>query len=311
MDRRNFLKAIAVTGAAVSLKMSDGMDIMAQTTRNTAGNSVDLVAVMGGEPEAMFRRAIDEMGGIGRFVKRGNRVVVKPNIAWDRAPELAANTNPQLVGEIVRQCLAAGAREVVVFDHTCDDWRRAYRTSGIEAAARAAGARVIPGNEESFYRPVALPRGKRLKETKVHRAILDCDVWINVPVLKHHGGTNLTIAMKNLMGIVWDRRFFHRSDLQQCIADSCTLEKVPVLNVVDAYRMLKANGPRGTSAADVVNTKALFISPDMVAVDTASARFFDQIQTMPLSDVGHLAHGEALGVGTMNLDALNVRRVRL
>ena len=311
MDRRDFLKAIAISGAAISLKMSGGMDVMAQTTRNAAGKSVDLVAVMGGEPEALFRRAIQEMGGIGRFVKKGQRVVVKPNIGWDKTPELAANTNPQLVAEIVRQCLAAGAKEVTVFDHTCDDWVKTYKNSGIEAAAKAAGAKVIPANEEAYYRQIALPGGKKLKDAQLHRALLDSDVWINVPILKHHGGANLTISMKNLMGIVWDRRIFHRNDLQQCIADICTLDKKPVLNVVDGYRMLKTNGPRGGSAADVVNSRIIFISPDIVAVDTAAARFFDQIQKMPLEDVAHIANGQTLGVGTMNLDKLNVKRVRL
>ena len=117
--------------------------------------------------------------------------------------------------------------------------------------------------------------------------------------------------MKNMMGIVWDRRFFHQNDLQQCIADICTLQKKAALNVVDAYRIMKTNGPRGRSASDVVLAKGLFISPDIVAVDTAAAKFFNQVREMPLDTVGHLAKGEALKVGTMNLDKLNVKRIKM
>jgi len=301
------LKNLAIVGAAFTLKMKGGMEVFAQT----ASGAADLVAVMGGEPEAMFKRAIEEMGGIDKFVKRGQKIVVKPNIGWDKTPELAANTNPLLIKEIVSQCIAAGAKEVVVFDNTCDNWKRSYATSGIEAAAKAAGAKVIPADDKSYYTEVSLPQGKKLKSMKLHKAILDCDAWINVPILKHHGGANMSIAMKNLMGIIWDRKIFHISNLQQCIADVCTLQKKPVLNVVDAYRVLKANGPRGRSVEDVVLSKALFISQDMVAVDTAATKFFNQIREMPLDDVKHIEHGQELKLGTMDIDKLNVKRIRL
>ena len=176
-----------------------------------------------------------------QFIKPGQKVVVKPNIGWDKVPELAGNTNPKLITEIIKQCFAAGAKEVTVFDHTCDDWQKCYKNSGIEAAAKEAGAKVMPAHLESYYKPVDLPKGQKMKKAKIHEAILNCDVWINVPILKNHGGANLTISMKNHMGIVWDRGFFHQNDLQQCIADICTLEKKAVLNVVDAYRIMKTN----------------------------------------------------------------------
>jgi len=312
MDRRDFLKVVAVTGAAFSLKMSGGMDILAQSvTSSTTGKTVDLVAVMGGEPEDMFRKAIEQLGGMGKFVKKGQKVCVKPNIGWDKTPELAANTNPKLVAEIVRQALAAGASEVVVFDHTCDEWTKCYQNSGIESAAKAAGAKVLPGNEESYYSEVELPKGKSLKNAKIHKAILDCDVWFNVPILKHHGGANMSLSMKNLMGIVWDRRVFHIKNLQQCIADSCTLEKKPILNIIDGYRILKQNGPQGKTETDVVPAKALFMSQDIVAVDTAATKFFNQIRNMPLEDVKHIALGQEFKLGTMQLDNLNVKRIKM
>ena len=315
MDRRNFLKAIALTGAALSIKESGAMTMMSQhfnaAPLAAAAGAYDLVAVMGGEPAAMFRKGIAEMGGMAKFVKKGQKVVVKPNIGWDKKPEFAGNTNPDLVAEIVRQCIKAGAKEVVVFDHTCDDWRKCYANSGIEAAAKAAGAKIVPAHEESYYRTVDLPKGKSLKSTKIHEAILNCDVRINVPVLKNHGGAQMSISMKNHMGIVWDRGYFHSHDLQQCIADICTLEKAAVLNVVDAYRLMKTNGPRGKSEADVVMSKGLFISQDIVAVDTAATTFFNQVRDMPLESVGHLAKAQALKLGTMNIDKLKVKKIKM
>lgn len=311
MERRDFIKTLAVAGAAITVHRAQAMDVLAQTFTNAAGNKVDMVAVMGGEPEVMFRRAIEELGGMKAFIKPGQKVAVKPNIGWDKVPELAGNTNPKLVAEIVKQCLAAGAKEVTVFDHTCDDWQKCYKNSGIEEAAKAAGAKVMPAHLETYYRKVSLPQGKNLKSAKVHQAILDSDVWINVPILKNHGGANLTISMKNHMGIVWDRGFFHSNNLQQCIADICTLQKKAVLNVVDAYRIMKTNGPRGRSASDVVLTKGLFVSQDIVAVDTAAAKFFNQVREMPLDTVGHLANGQALNIGTMDLDKLNIKRIKI
>ena len=116
---------------------------------------------------------------------------------------MAANTNPKLVAEIIKQCFDAGAKEVTVFDHTCDNWRKCYANSGIEDAAKAAGAKVMPADQESYFRTVSLPKGRSLKTTKIHQAIVDCDKWINVPVLKNHGGAQLTISMKNHIEVIF------------------------------------------------------------------------------------------------------------
>lgn len=312
MNRRNFLRTIALTGAAFTLKESDAMSILSQSFDSAnAANAYDLVAVMGGEPDAMFRKAIAEMGEMSKFISKGDKVVVKPNIGWDQPIEMAANTNPKLVTEIIKQCFNAGAKEVTVFDHTCDNWRKCYANSGIEEAAKAAGAKVVPADQESYYKTVSIPKGKSLKTAKVHQAIVDCDKWINVPVLKNHGGAQLTISMKNHMGIVWDRGYFHANDLQQCIADICSYEKRAVLNVVDAYRLMKTSGPRGKSAADVVLSKGLFMSQDIVAVDTAAANFFNQVREMPLEKVSHIGKAQELKLGTMDLESLNIKRIRI
>jgi len=229
---------------------------------------------------------------VKRFVSKGQTVVVKPNMAWDVRPELGANTNPALVERIVRRCIEAGASKVYVFDHTCDLWKRSYVTSGIEEAARRAGATVVPADQARYYQKAPIAGARILKETLVHELVLQSDVFINVPVLKNHGGAGLTIAMKNLMGIVWDRGEFHSRGLHQCIADLSLLRK-PDLNVVDAYRVMTRSGPRGTSERDITIRKAQVLSTDIVAADAAAAKIFG---TEPNS-VEYIRQGEALKAG--------------
>jgi len=208
--------------------------------------------------------------------------------------------------EIIRQCKDAGAKEIVVLDHTCDSWQRCYRNSGIEAAAKDAGAKVAPAHSEGYYHEVSIPNGKNLKTAKEHEAILAADVFLNVPVLKNHGSARLTMAMKNLMGNVWDRGFWHSNDLHQCIADFATYRK-PTLNILDAYAVMKRNGPRGISVDDVVVMKAQLLSTDMVAVDAAGAKLFG----MNPDDVPHIVLAAAQHAGRKDLDALSIRRISL
>lgn len=245
MHRRTFLQTLGVTAGLAFNSRADRL-----YAAESAAAMPDLVAVKNGEPEALFDRGIEALGGMGRFVKKGQTVVVKPNIGWNAPPERAANTHPRLVRRIVEHCLQAGAKEVYVFDHTCDAWRDCYRTSGIEQAVKEAGGKMAPGHTESYFQTVAVAQGRQLREAKEHELILQSDVLINVPVLKSHGGAKLTVAMKNLMGIVWDRGEWHSRDLHQCIADFATYRK-PDLNVVDAYNVLQRHGPRGVSTADV------------------------------------------------------------
>jgi uncharacterized protein (DUF362 family) len=254
----------------------------------------------------MFDKAIATLGGMSKYVKKGQKVVVKPNIGWDKTPEFAATTNPFLVKRIVESCIQAGAKEVVVFDFTCDQWQKCYTNSGIEKAVKDAGGKMAPGNNESSYKPVLVPKGLKLKDAKEHELILNADVFINVPVLKSHGGSTLTICMKNLMGIVWDRGYWHRNDLHQCIADYATYRK-PTLNIVDAYRVMKKNGPKGVSVADVQTMKSLIISEDIVAADAASAKLFG----LDPVTIDYIRIATEMGVGRMDLDKLKINRIKV
>lgn len=306
MKRREFIRKSVSAGIFTGTALSFGG--YGKIFANTVNSSLpyDLVAVKDGEPDKMLDKALQAMGGIQNFVKKGQTVVVKPNIGWDVTPERAANTNPALIKRLVEHCMTAGAKEVYVFDNTCDKWSSCYKNSGIERAAKDAGAKVAPGHSESYYQQVSVPKGNNLKDAKVHELILSSDVFINVPVLKSHGSAKLTITMKNLMGIVWDRRFWHRNNLNQCIADFATYRK-PDLNIVDAYNVMTKNGPRGVSKADVLNMKYLIVSDDMVAADAAAAKIFG----VGPEDVKYIQIANEMGVGQMDLSKLNISRIKV
>lgn len=307
MDRREFFKKSTAAGIAAYGYFSFGSKLNAYANPKTANTDIyDLVAIKGGEPESMFDTAIQSLGGMKNFVKKNQTVVIKPNIGWDAIPERAANSNPKLISQIIKHCFDAGAKQVYVFDHTCDNWKSCYSTSGIEKAAKDAGAMVVPGNSESYYHHADIPNGKRLKEATVHELVLESDVFINVPILKSHGSAELTVSMKNLMGVVWDRRYWHRNDLHQCIADFPTFRK-PDLNIVDAYFVMKKNGPRGVSVADVVALKSQIISADIVAADAAAAKLFGKDPT----DIDYIKIANDMNIGTMDLSKLSINRIIL
>ncbi len=305
MKRKEFIlksiKAGLITGTVLSIGNYE--EIFAGTATPLP---FDLVAVRDGEPDIMLDKALEALGGMQKFVKKGQSVVIKPNIGWDVPPEKGANTNPLLIKRLIEHCFNAGAREIYVFDNTCDNWTACYKNSGIEKAAKESGAKIAPGHSESYYQEINVAGGKNLKNAKVHELILQSDVFINVPVLKSHSSAKVTISMKNLMGIVWDRRFWHRNDLNQCIADFATYRK-PDLNIVDAYNVMTRNGPRGVSAADVINMKYLIVSPDMVAADAAAAKLFG----MEPQQVNYIQLAHDMGVGQMDLTKLNIGRIKI
>jgi len=317
MDRRNFFKKSILAGVAAGAAMTLGNFSKVVAGKIPPPNSnpgsnpgsqgpYDLVAVKDGEPVQMFDKAIESLGGMKNFVKKNQTVVVKPNIGWDTSPERGANTNPDLIRHIIQQCYSAGAKTVYVFDNTCDNWSKCYENSGIQKAVRDAGGKLVPANSECNYQQVEIKNGKKLKQTKVHELILSSDVFINVPVLKCHGSTVITAAMKNHMGIVWDRGYWHRNDLNQCIADFAAYRK-PDLNVIDAYRVMTKRGPRGVSEDDVVLMKSLLLSRDIVAADAAAAKLFG---TEP-EKVTYIKLAHDAGLGSMDLTKLSINRIKM
>lgn len=307
LDRRNFLKKGITLGAAFSLTDLSGLfSANAADAAPATGGTPHLVAVRNGSRIKMLDAAINALGGMKAFVKPGQTVVIKPNIGWDVVPELAANTHPDIVRRLVELCQEAGAKEISVFDNCCDNWRRVYTSSGIEKALEGTSAKLVNGTDESMYRAVSIPNATKIKEAKVHSLVLDSDVYINAPVLKHHSGATMTCCMKNAMGVVWDRRFWHKNDLHQCIAEF-QLFKKPALNVIDAYNPMVRNGPRGTGAGDLVEMQCLIASPDPVAADAAAAKLLGH---QP-ADIRYIPIAAGLGLGSMDLDKLNIQRLQL
>jgi uncharacterized protein (DUF362 family) len=302
ISRKDFLRKCSTLTIAASLSYIgfNSRNAFSQT------NVFDLVAVRGGKPDDMFDEAVKTMGGtLSGLIKKGQTVVVKPNIGWDKTPDQGANTNPLLVKRIVEHCFGAGAKKVYVFDNSCTYWKSAYKNSGIESAAKEAGATIAPGDSSSYYQKVAIP-GKNLKTAQVHELILDSDVFINVPVLKNHMSARMTSAIKNLMGVVYDRGVYHSNGLHQCIADFGTYRK-PDLNIIDAYIVMEKNGPRGISKNDLVKKKMQIVSRDMVLADAAAAK----ILGYKPENIGYITISEELKIGSADLEKASIKRIVL
>jgi uncharacterized protein (DUF362 family) len=293
MDRRTFIKSVAA--GAIGAQFIDPLDLFAEPTNATSVLSV----VKGDDNAAVTRAAVDALGGMSKFVSKGDVVVVKPNIGWDRKPEQAANTDPVVVATLVAMALEAGAKTVKVFDHTCNSDRRCYKRSGIAQAAKDAGADVF-FTEERKFKKVDL-KGEKVKEWPVYRDALEADKIINVPVAKHHTLARLTLSMKNFMGLVGGRRNLLHQSLDVNIVDLTAYFK-PALTVLDAVRILTANGPQGGNLNDVETPRTVAASTDPVAIDSFGATLFD----MTGDQLGFVREGYDRGLGEMDLAKINI-----
>ena len=258
-----------------------------------------------GEPRALVQKALENLGGIGRFISRQDVVVLKPNIAWDRTPEQAANTNPEVVAEMVRQCWQAGAKRVIVTDVSCNEPRRCFQRSGIQAAARAAGAEVILPDPDLF-REVDLG-GVALKSWPVFTPFLEADKIINMPIAKHHGLTGVTLGMKNWYGILGGQRNRLHQQIHQSLADLASF-MLPTVTLLDCYRILLRNGPTGGNLEDVALNKTMVAGTDPVAIDAYVAKAYWNLDPEHLP---YLEMAAARGLGTVDFEKLNFKISRL
>jgi uncharacterized protein (DUF362 family) len=252
---------------------------------------------------ALVSRVLSPLGGLGAFVKKGDRVVIKPNIGWDRTPEQAANTHPLVVRSLVKMALEAGAAQVLVFDNPCNEERRCYVNSGIKAAVESLGDRraSCPFLDRRRFVPVRIAKGKSVSEWEYYRDALEADCYINVPVAKHHSSAGLSLGLKNVMGAIGGFRGKIHFSLGQRIADLNTVLK-PKLTVIDATRILLRNGPQGGDLKDVKVLNTLIASSDTVATDAYATTLFQ----MKPEELESTVAGYKLGLGEMDLKKIKI-----
>lgn len=293
MDRRAFIKT-----ASIGLIGSRFVDPAAVFAAGPDPGPA-LAVVRGDDPVTVTQAAVEAVGGMSAFVSKGDVVVVKPNIGWDRTPEQAANTNPVVVSTLVTMAFSAGAKKVKVFDKTCNSDRRCYERSGIAEAARGAGADVYFVEDRKF-RKVDLG-GEHLRDWPVYSDALEADKIINIPIAKHHTLAGLTLSMKNLMGLIGGRRNLLHQNLNGNLVDLAAFFK-PSLTVLDAWRILTSNGPQGGNLKDVQSPHVVAASTDQVAVDAWGATLFDKSG----NDLGFVREAYERGLGEMDLSKVNV-----
>ncbi|MGE5189492.1 MAG: DUF362 domain-containing protein [Gemmatimonadota bacterium] len=310
-SRREFLRTM---GGAAGLAAAGGAGLLSgllpgSARASDAGKTATVAISTGGSGPENVRKAIAALGGIEAFVSRGDVVLLKPNIGWDRTPAQAADTDPDVVVAVGELCLAAGAKEVRVFDRPCNEPRRCYANSGIQAAIEAFGKkhgasdafRIYHAEDRKFVR-TAIPGAWVLKEWDLHRDALEADKIVNVPVAKHHTLAVATLGLKNMMGVMGGNRGQVHFRLSECLAD--VHRRLPThLTVIDATRVLLRNGPSGGNLADVKAFGAVLASSDVVAADVTAA---EAIFGLSPSAVPHIRKALEAGIGVASPSGIRV-----
>ncbi len=266
------------------------------------------LAVISGEPAAATRKALEALGGISRFVKKGQHVVLKPNMSFSRTPEFAATTDPLVVATVAQACMEAGASQILVLDHTLHRAELCLERTGIRDACKIiTGVYVLTLQERKFFREAKVPHGKVLERVEVVKEVLDGHILINIPVAKSHSATGVSLGMKGLMGLIWDRESFHSQyNINQAIADLGTVIK-PALTVLDATRALVSGGPGGPG--EVKKPNLIIAGTDPVAVDSYGVSIVPWYgQNFKGRQVEHLLAAYQGGLGKIDVDQLRVLR---
>ncbi len=302
MHRRDFLRYIAALGlvsGAGPLVLPE--EVWAMAPRETPQPLV--AKAQGANYAQLVGETIQALGGMKKFVNPGEVVVVKPNMAWDRPPEMAANANPAVVRQVVELCLEAGAKQVKVLDYTCDDARKAYAASGIQAAVEGIKdpRAVVQFVDERRFVDVQIEKARALKKWSFYKDILEADRFINIPVAKQHSEARLTMCLKNMMGAIGPRRGRIHVGLHQNIADMNLILR-PDLHVLDATRILLRNGPKGGRLEDVAVKNLVFAGADPVALDALGTELFG----MKPADIGYITRAHQAGRGEMDLNKIKI-----
>ena len=305
MDRRKFFEQVAAWSAGLCAA-TPVFNVSAVLAAEEKSKGSPLLAIAKGKDYgALVEQVLKPLGGIAAFVKKGDRVVVKPNMGWDRTPEQANNTHPDVMKAIVQQCLDAGAKQVLVFDRPCQDERRTHANSGIHAAIESIGdqrAQCVFIDKSKFV-PIKIEKAKSIHEFTFYKDALesDCDCYINVPVAKHHGLSKLTLGLKNVMGVIGGNRGEIHKGIHQRLAD-LNLVIRPRLTIIDATRILLRHGPKGGTPKDVKVLDTLIASADPVAADAYATTLFG----MKPEQLGSTVAAFKFGLGEMDLSKVKI-----
>lgn len=301
MQRREFLKQLATLGTAAGAGMVMPRDMWAMAPKEKPQPL--LAKVQGTNYAQITGEAIQALGGMKKFVNAGEVVVVKPNMAWDRTPELAANAHPDVVRQVVKLCLDAGAKKVKVLDHTCHDARKAYKNSGIQDAVEGLKdpRAVVEFVDERRFVELKVEGAKALKKWLFYKDILEADRFINIPIAKQHAESRVTMCLKNMMGAIGGWRGRIHVGLHQNIADMNLILR-PDLHILDATRILVRNGPSGGKKEDVEVKNLLFAGTDPVALDAYGTGLFG----LKPGDIGYITKAHEAGRGEMDLNKIKV-----
>ncbi|MCP4750532.1 MAG: DUF362 domain-containing protein [Proteobacteria bacterium] len=305
MDRREFLKYQAVGG----LWLAAGASGLLPPETGLAAGPPDISSVKG-PPAAATRAAVEMIGGMGSFVKPGHRVLIKPNMSFASSPNQAANTHPEVVRELAVMCKEAGASKVMVLDHTLGPPDLCLRRSGIQKAGESVERNMVFSvNNHNLYQEMSVPGAKITTKTQVLKEVLKCDVLIAAPKAKSHSATGVSLSLKGMMGLVWDRRSMHRQGLHEGIVDICTVLKAD-LTVIDGSRVLSTNGPRGPGK--VLNKKTIIASKDMVAADAYAVSIFEWYgRKYKPKQVSHIRKAHERGLGRMDVENLKIETIAI
>ena len=319
LDRRKFIKKSAITcGVALSAGAWGYLFYSKEPVRKTKGKvyafkdfrvSVsDVYAKMavarGTDTGKMLRASLEKLGGITKFIQPGDKVLIKPNVGWDRQPEQAANTNPELVSAIVKLCREAKASEILVTDVSVNDSYRCFARSGIENAVLKSGGKILFTSESDFVSTDM--KGELLKIWPVSKFYHEADKVINVPIVKNHSLSKCTLAMKNWYGVLGGQRNQLHQNINTSIVDLAQAVR-PTLTVMDATRVLKKNGPTGGNLSDVSIENTIITGLDEVAIDSYSLQFLD----LKKDDVPYIELAEKRGLGTSDWRSIHVEEIKL
>jgi uncharacterized protein (DUF362 family) len=302
LTRRDFLKTLSALFVSSLLPIRGTSPVFAKTMDEGLRGFVSVAK--GKDKKKLVDAVLKPLGGMNAFVKAGDRVVIKPNAAWSRTPEEGANVHPDILQYTIELCYQSGAKKVSVVENSCDNYRSAFKVNGIQDAVSRTRASLEALDKGSDFVTVAVPQGKVLKKVAISKEIQEADVYINMPIAKSHGAATLTLGMKNHMGAIEDRWFFHRNDLHQCIADVSTVLR-PSLTIIDATRLMLTKGPKGPGELRIEDK--IIAGVDQVALDSFAATLFGYTGY----EIGHIQAAFEHGLGEIDLDKMRIEEVEV